>query len=252
MWKYRTIEAIEKTMRTAIVSDIHGNLTAFRAVLDDLRETAPDLILHGGDLADGGPGPVEIVDTIRDLGWPGVVGNTDELLFRPESLTEFAGPIPAMQALVPPIEEMAAWTRNALGAERLAWLRALPPVRRQEGIALVHAAPGNCWRSIPPEASDEQMIGAFQPLDSPLVVYGHIHRPFVRALDALTVANSGSAGQPHDGDTRASYLLIDDGVPAIRRVPYDLDRALKALAACGLPHAGWIAKILAAARPQMP
>ncbi|MGA2539048.1 MAG: metallophosphoesterase [Terracidiphilus sp.] len=55
-------------MRTAIVSDIHGNLTAFEAVLEDLRQTAPDLILHGGDLAQGGARPAEIVDLIRDLG----------------------------------------------------------------------------------------------------------------------------------------------------------------------------------------
>ena len=77
-------------MRIAIVSDIHGNRTAFEAVLADLRHTSPDLILHGGDLADGGASPVEIVDRIRDLGWQGVVGNTDEMLFMPESLEEFA------------------------------------------------------------------------------------------------------------------------------------------------------------------
>ena len=56
-------------MRIAIVSDIHGNQTAFEAVLADLRQTSPDLILHGGDLADGGASPAEIVDRIRDLGW---------------------------------------------------------------------------------------------------------------------------------------------------------------------------------------
>ncbi len=77
-------------MRIAVVSDIHGNRTAFDAVLADLRETAPDLVFHGGDLADSGASPVEVVDRIRDLGWPTVVGNTDEMLFRPESLTEFA------------------------------------------------------------------------------------------------------------------------------------------------------------------
>src|ERR1039458_968265 len=58
-------------MRIAIVSDIHGNRTAFEAVLADLRQTSPDLILHGGDLADSGASPVEIVDHIRDLGWQG-------------------------------------------------------------------------------------------------------------------------------------------------------------------------------------
>jgi 3',5'-cyclic AMP phosphodiesterase CpdA len=83
-------------MRIAIVSDIHGNRTAFEAVLADLRQTAPDLILHGGDLADNGSSPVEIVDRIRTLGWQGVVGNTDEMLFDPESLARFAAPLPVL------------------------------------------------------------------------------------------------------------------------------------------------------------
>ena len=56
-------------MRIAVVSDIHGNRTAFEAVLADLQQTPPDLILHGGDLADGGSSPVEIVDRIRYLGY---------------------------------------------------------------------------------------------------------------------------------------------------------------------------------------
>jgi predicted phosphodiesterase len=71
----------ESVMRIAIISDIHGNRTAFEAVLADLKQTAPDLVLHGGDLADSGSSPDEIVDRIRDLGWRGVVGNADEMLF---------------------------------------------------------------------------------------------------------------------------------------------------------------------------
>src|ERR1039457_4332163 len=86
-------------MRIAIVSDIHGNRTAFEAVLTDLRQTSPDLILHGGDLADGGSSPVEIVDRIRDLGWLGVVGNTDEMLSMPETFEEFASQSPKLHTL---------------------------------------------------------------------------------------------------------------------------------------------------------
>jgi predicted phosphodiesterase len=66
-------------MRSAIVSDIHGNLPALEAVLADLEQVRPDLVLHGGDLALGGPHPVEVVDRVRELGWAGVLGNTDEL-----------------------------------------------------------------------------------------------------------------------------------------------------------------------------
>ena len=83
-------------MRIAIVSDIHGNRTAFESVLSDLRQTSPDLILHGGDLADGGASPVEIVDRIRDLGWPGVAGNTDDMLSMPETFEAFASQSPKL------------------------------------------------------------------------------------------------------------------------------------------------------------
>lgn len=113
-------------MRTAIISDIHGNRTAFEAVLADLRTTSPDLILHDGDLADSGSSPVEIVDQIRDFGWPGVVGNTDEMLTTPSSLEDFAKASPHLQNLFATIREMADSTREALGEERLAWLRNLP------------------------------------------------------------------------------------------------------------------------------
>src|ERR1700761_8631975 len=110
-------------MRVAIVSDIHGNLTAFDAVLADLQQTSPDLILHGGDLADAGSGSVEIVDRIRELGWQGVAGNTDEMLSMPDKFEEFANQSPGLKLLWNAIREMAAFTREELGEERLAWLR---------------------------------------------------------------------------------------------------------------------------------
>jgi predicted phosphodiesterase len=206
-------------VRLAIVSDIHGNLTAFEAVLADLRLTAPDLIWHGGDLAHAGSSPAEVVDRLREIGWPGVLGNTDEMLFDSEPLQTFAGQSAAMAPLLPLIEEMASATNEALGAERLAWLRELP----------------------------------LSQVEGPLAVYGHVHRSYIRALGPLlTVANSGSVSLSHDGDPRASYLLIDDATPTIRRVEYDVDREITALSMRRFPHWEWTAKMLANARPQMP
>src|SRR5271154_2588425 len=239
-------------MRIAIVSDIHGNRTAFEAVLEDLRHTSPDLILHGGDLADSGASPVEIVDRIRDLGWPGVVGNTDELLFRPESLAEFANQSPKLQPMFAVIEEMAVATREALGEERLAWLRGLPRIQIRGPMALVHASPQSFWRAPGLEASDAELDSVYGPLGHPIVIYGHIHRSYIRSVGGMTVANSGSVSLSYDGDRRASYLLLDESQPAIRRVDYDVDRELKSLASCGRPHADWVARIIDSGRPQMP
>ncbi len=236
-------------MRIAIVSDIHGNRPAFEAVLADLRQTSPDLILHGGDLADAGASPREIVDRIRDLGWQGVVGNTDEMLFNPASLQEFASQSPSLFAT---IEEMAAATREALGEERLAWLRGLPRKQVHGPMALVHASPDIAWRSPAHTASDAELETAYSPLGKPVVIYGHIHRSYIRRVGGMIVANTGSVSLSYDGDRRASYLLLDDSTPTIRRVEYDVDSELKALAVCGFPHADWVAKILQSASPQMP
>lgn len=239
-------------MRIAIVSDIHGNVTALEAVVADLRRSAPDLVLHGGDLADGGANPARVVDRIRELGWQGVVGNTDEMLFRPDSLRTFAARAPGLEQLFRRLEEMAAATRERLGEERLAWLRALPPVHLESQLALVHGTPQSPWEAPAPDADDDELQTAFAPLERPLAVYAHLHRPFVRRLPALTVANTGSAGLPYDGDPRASYLVIDGTSPAIRRVDYDRDEEVRNLLESGLPHADWMARLLASAAFEMP
>jgi len=192
------------------------------------------------------------VDRIRDLGWQGVVGNTDEMLFRPESLAEFANQTPQIQPLLATIEEMAAAAREALGEERLAWLRCLPRIQIHSPVALVHASPEGPWRSPAQTASDAELESVYGPLGQPIAVYGHIHYSFIRSAVELTVANTGSVSLSYDGDRRASYLLLDDSKPAVRRVEYDVDKELRALSTCNRPHADWIAKILSSASPQMP
>ena len=239
-------------MRIAIVSDIHGNLTAFEAVLADLRQTSPDLILHGGDLADSGASPTEIVDQIRGLGWHGVVGNTDEMLFRPESLQEFASQSPKLQPLFSAIEDMAAATREALGEERLAWLRRLPLNQVHGPMAMVHASPESPWRAPAHTASDTELESVYAPLGQPIAIYGHIHRAYIRSVSGTIVANTGSVSLSYDGDRRAAYLLLDESKPAIRRVEYDVDREIKALSGCAIPNAGWVAKMLDSGCFQMP
>jgi putative phosphoesterase len=68
-------------MRIAVVSDLHGNLAALEAVAEDLERERVDLVVHGGDLVTTGPRPAEVLDRVRELGWAGVVGNTDEMLW---------------------------------------------------------------------------------------------------------------------------------------------------------------------------
>lgn len=243
-------------MRIAIVSDIHGNLTALEAVLADLRATAPDLVLHGGDLADSGSAPAETVDRIRACAWRGVAGNTDEMLFRPAKLKAFAGGEPGLRRLFGAVEEIADAAREELGEERLAWLSGLEASVNEGPVALVHASPGDPWRAPAPEASDAELEGIFSSLDRAVVVYGHIHRPFVRRVGERLVVNTGSVSLSYDGDPHASYLLIDhaerDPAATIRRVAYDVELECRRMMERGAPHAEWVGAMLRSGRFQRP
>ena len=235
-------------MRVAIVSDLHGNRRAFEAVLDDLEQVAPDLILHGGDLAAGGAHPADIIDQVHSLGWPGVRGNTDEMLWSPESLAEYAAANPKIERLLAMVQETIPPTLASIGEERLRWLEGLPTMYSQEGFSLVHASPDDLWRAPMANASDEELQSTYASLGAPIVVYGHIHCPYVRRLHRMTVANTGSVSQSYDGDRRASYLLMDGESIAIRRVEYDVESEARELSRSGLPHAGWMARILLAGK----
>jgi predicted phosphodiesterase len=241
-------------VRIAILSDIHGNRTALEAVLDDLRKTSPDAVFHGGDLSDTGSSPAYVLDCIRDRGWQGVMGNTDEMLVQPDTLEDFARQSKGPPALWNAILEIAEATRSTLGEDRLRWLRSLPKIYLSAAFALVHATPESCWRVHSPNATDEELCETYGSFHRPLVVYAHTHQPSIRRIPSgdLLLINTGSVGLPYDGDPRASYLLLEDNVPSIRRVEYDTGEELKALSLSGLPHAEWVARILRTATPQLP
>lgn len=136
-------------MRLAIVSDIHGNLTALEAVIEDIERRGVERVVHGGDLALTGCQPAEVVDRLRELGWPGVLGNTDELLWRPEEYAVQRQRAPKLGDLLRALfEEYAPATRALLGEERIGWLRALPSEWREDELTLVHASPGDLWRAL--------------------------------------------------------------------------------------------------------
>src|SRR5205814_7320099 len=114
-----------REMRIAVVSDIHGNLTAFEAVLADLKLTAPDAVLSGGDFATHGHRPSEVIDCVRALEWPSIYGNTDEMLWSPESFSQVASAAPNLRSLLDVLfNALAPATRALIGSGRLQWLRA--------------------------------------------------------------------------------------------------------------------------------
>jgi predicted phosphodiesterase len=236
-------------MRIAILADIHGNLTALDAVLSDLRQQKPDVIYHGGDLAFGGCNPSEVIDCIVQEGWKGVLGNTDEMLWDASARPALEASAPQLKPLFKVLFDLSGpATKKMIGPSRLTWLRALPTELRfhdpgHQNLALMHASPGNLWRSPIETAEDAELEKTYKQLNAAIVVYCHIHKPFIRKIGNMTVCNTGSVGSPYDNDPRASYLMIDNGKPATRRVAYDVEKETGRLLASDYPYREWIAEV---------
>jgi putative phosphoesterase len=238
-------------MRVAVLSDVHANLTALTAVARDIAAEAPDVVVCGGDLVGSGPRPAQVVDFVRDQGWPSILGNTDEVLWNEAPLKAIAARAPALGAMWRMVFDDVERTRRALGAAQIDWLRSQPMQWSGAGVTVVHGTPGTCWNAPPATASDSDLEAEYSGLGA-IVLHGHTHIPYIRKLSGLTVANTGSVGMPHDDDPRACYVLVTDGVPEIRRVPYDVEAEISALQDTGSAHASWMAVILRSGKFSLP
>ena len=142
------------------------------------------------------------------------------------------------------VAEQIAFTLADIGPERLAWLRRLPLRWTAHDLGVVHSTPDSAWSTVATDAPDDTLVGTYAALATTRVVFGHIHRPFVRRLPSLVVANSGCLSLSYDGDPRASYAIVDEHGIAIRRVEYDVAREASALVSAGIPYATWMAETL--------
>jgi len=231
-------------VRLAVVSDVHGSLEALEAVARDIERSGVDEVVHGGDLVLMGPQPAEAIDRIRQLGWRGVVGNTDEVLWRPEEHERQLRKRPKLRPLLDLMfEEWAPATRELLGDERVGFLRELPATLEVAGTLLMHASPDDLWRAPQPDASDDELKATYGETGAGSIVYGHIHRPYTRDTGTLAVGNSGSAGFTWDGDPRASYLLVESGRMDVVRVEYDAEADARRLIEMSYPDAERLAEI---------
>ncbi len=232
-------------MRIAVLSDVHGNLRALEAVAADIGREKPDAVIHLGDLVASGHRPAEVIDLVQALGWAGVYGNTDEMLWRPELEDELARRMPERKALRRVLfREIAPTTRALLGTERLEWLQALPAVIHLGDWAFFHASPKDLWKAPGPDASEEALRQILADAHASTVVYGHIHRQFYRSIDGARVANAGSASLSYSGDARAHYILLSEDECSLRLVDYEREAEVRDLLASGFPRARWLASML--------
>jgi putative phosphoesterase len=208
-------------MRVAVISDIHGNLVALEAVVADLQAQAPDEIWCAGDLGWSGPWASECIERVRSSGWTTIKGNTDVWI---------TGDPQTVEGEDQRAEFRAVATAHGLDSEDARWLLDLPVGHSGPGsVLMVHGTPETAFDAPLPEAPGSD----FAPYEgqASLVLYGHVHRAFVRRLkDGTLVANPGSVGLPMDGPT-ASYLLLDLNAPDLtlrhRRVEFDRDACIE-------------------------
>lgn len=230
-------------IRVAILSDIHGNATALDAVKAQLRKERPDFVLVGGDLVLNGPDPAAAVDGVRELEAAGALvisGNTDIAV----GDFDFSAAFPWFTDGVPDSYRAAAeWAHDALGDERIAWLRRLPAERRlwceDTLVLLCHASPGSQTQGFDAYLDPSVILERLSRTDARVICCGHTHVPEVRDFGWKMVVNDGSAGYVFDGEPTASWAMLEidgDRVAAeIRRTPFDELSVANAISARGLP-----------------
>jgi len=203
-----------------LLYDVHGNLHALEAVLDDARGAGVDRWIVGGDVVLFGAWPAETVARLHDAAdaeW--LRGNTDRWLVDDSDRPD--GASAAAEDCVAALDE--ATVRELAG---------LPFDLDEDDVLFVHASTVSDMRSFLPEpADDEDELRAAIPDGVRLLVFGHTHLPFEREAGGVRLVNPGSVGMPLDGDPRAAWAVIhDDGRVEHRRVAYDHERSADALA----------------------
>ena len=230
--------------RVIVMSDIHGNALALDAVRAALRSEKPDLVAVAGDHVLQGPDPAGTVDRLREMEAEGaaiISGNTDIAV----ADFDYAAAFPWMSDGVPETFQAATeWAHDALGDERVAWLRRLPAERRLRGddgtmILVCHASPGSQTEGFDQALDPNVIIERVSRTDARVIACGHTHVPHVRDLGWKVIVDDGSVGYVLDGEATASYAridLVDGNVTAeIRRAEYDVLGVANAISARGLP-----------------
>jgi predicted phosphodiesterase len=221
-------------MRIAAIYDVHGNLPALEAVIDEVRRERVDLIVVGGDVLPG-PMPRQTVEFLLDVDLPiqFIQGNGDRVVRAQMSGIE-PTEVPA------PFRDAIRWTAEQLAPEHATWLGSWPPTLRLRGreigdVLFCHATPQNdtdIFTRLTPDAAVQPL---FAGVDVPLVVCGHTHMQFDRTVGAIRIVNAGSVGMPF-GEPGAYWLLLGPDVE-LRHTAYDLDAAAERIRATSYPQA---------------
>jgi predicted phosphodiesterase len=236
-----------EVMRLAVISDIHGNLEAFREVLADIDRSRIDSVLCLGDNIGYGPEPEAVLRLLRERQIPSVKGNHELGVTDPAFFHLFNSSAQASLLL----------TRRLISAETHAFIGQLPSYLVQGECLAVHGCPPDSMTRYLFELADEQLLVLLKRLPQRLSFVGHTHDLELVTFDGLELTrqslgsgiislhpghryliNIGSVGQPRDGNNNAKYVIWDDAQQSleVRFIPYDIAKTADKIIALGFPR----------------
>jgi putative phosphoesterase len=219
-----------------LVGDVHANLPALKAVLEDASNKGVSKIWNVGDLTGYGAFPDDVVRRLRKENAQSVVGNYDLKVLKVKEQKE--------EEKEEPPEDWNAikWTYNNLSKKNRKYLKSLPEELRLEAggkrILLTHRSPLPGDEKIGHETPDERLREFAHLADADVIIFGHSHLPFSRQVDGVWFINPGGVGRQDDGDPRASYAILQINPFEVKhyRVDYDASIAAAAIRENGLPE----------------
>ena len=231
-------------MLYGICSDIHSNATAFKAVLESMRDNGVERKVCLGDIVGYGVDTDECVDLVRENMDFCLIGNHDSVAVKNESSEGFN----------PYAKQAIEWTQKHLSKESVAYIRSLPYIHEENDICFVHASPLSPadWVYV---TDLEDALNAFDHFSERYCFVGHTHSPVIIASRPLAIpkildeyeyvianterllVNVGSVGQPRDRDPRACWCLLDTETKCVRliRVEYDIRKTQNRMKKQGMP-----------------
>ncbi|MFN2602587.1 MAG: metallophosphoesterase [Gemmatimonadaceae bacterium] len=220
--------------RVAAIYDIHGNLPALEAVLEEIQAAGVDHVVVGGDVLPG-PMPRECLAVLEQVNIPAsfIQGNGDRAVVAQRSGSESVT-IPEQY------RGMMRWVAGELDDKLAAWIATWPMTTTVEldflgKVFFCHATPRSDTEMFSAETSEEKLLPIFEGVSESIVVCGHTHKQFDRMIGKTRVINAGSVGMPF-GATGAYWLLLDTDIE-LRRTDYDLARAAERIALTDYPEA---------------
>lgn len=217
----------DRPLKVALIGDVHANLPALEAVLEDAGNRGATAILNIGDFVGFGAFPEEVVQRLRREHAISVIGNLDERVLNAKRLTKKQKSRQKNIAI--------RWQYKHLSKESRTYLGSLPTEIRLnlkgKSIYMTHGSPESMTEYISAETPENRLRDLMAVAGADIIVSGHAHRPFAREVDGVWFINTGSVGRPEDGDPRACYALLQLNPFALYhfRVPYEINRSIEAI-----------------------